>query len=193
MYPFRVAPSLKFHPSLLLTRTRKRKFCGKNTNGWDYKIFHEAGVSKFSQPRCFQQFRTSAKQACTLWRNWFKLPPFCSQSVATLAGWQQRPERWRTEVLDFCTGSHKSPSFTRRKSRTSNNPVPVLRTPSKYGWMSCSLNDSNLNQLRHKLQPWREVRGRKLLKIYGSWKFIAGRVRYWIYRLPYASFIFNFH
>ena len=65
---------------------------------------------------------------------------------------QQRPERWRTEVLDFCTGSHKSSSFTRKKFRTSNNPVPVLRIPSEYGWMSCSLNESNLNKLRHKLQ-----------------------------------------
>ena len=70
-----------------------------------------------------------------------------------VAGCQQRPERWRTEVLDFCTRSHKSSSFTRRKSRTSNNPVPVLRSPSKYGWMSCSLNESNLTRLRHKLQP----------------------------------------
>ena len=59
----------------------------------------------------------------------------------------------RMEVLDLCTGSHKSSSFTRRKSSTSNNPVLVLRIPSKYGWMSCSLNESNLNQLRHKLQP----------------------------------------
>ena len=92
-------------------------------------------------------------QGCNLWRNWFKLPPFCSQPVAALAGCQQRPERWRTEVLDLCTGSHKSSSFTRRKSCTSNNPVPVLRSPSKYGWMSCSLNESNLTQLCHKLQP----------------------------------------
>ena len=89
---------------------------------------------------------------CNLWRNWFKLPPFCSQPVAALEGCQQRSERWRTEVLDFSTGSHKSSSFTRRKSCTSNNPVPVLRIPSKYGWMSCSLNESNLTQLRHKLQ-----------------------------------------
>ena len=88
--------------------------------------------------------------------------PFWTQSalstfdltVTALAGCQQRPERWRTEVLDFCTGSHKSWSFTRRKSRTSNNPVPVLRIPSKYGWMSCSLNERNLARLRHKLQPW---------------------------------------
>ena len=50
-------------------------------------------------------------------------------------------------MLDLCTGSHKSSSFTRRKSRTSNNPVPVLRSPSKYGWMSCILT-----RLRHKLQ-----------------------------------------
>ena len=62
------------------------------------------------------------------------------------------------EVLDFCTESHKSSSFTRRKSRTSNNPVPVLRIPSKYGWMSCSLNESNLNQLRHKLHAWKQGR-----------------------------------
>ena len=82
-----------------------------------------------------------------------RLPPFCSQPVAALAECQQRPERWRTEVLDFCAGSHKSSSFTRRKSRTSNNPVPVLRIPSKYGWMSCSPNESNLTRLRHKLQP----------------------------------------
>ena len=66
-----------------------------------------------------------------------------------------RPERWRTEVLDFCTGSHKSSSLTHRKSRTPNNRVPVLRNPSKYGWMSCSLNEINLNQLRHLLQAWR--------------------------------------
>ena len=97
--------------------------------------------------------RISQEQGCNLWRNWVRLPPFCSQPVAALAGCQQRPERWRTEVLDFCTGSHKSSSFTRRKSRTSNNPVPVLRIPSKYGWMSCSLNESNLTRLRHKLQP----------------------------------------
>ena len=90
-------------------------------------------------------------QGCNLWRNWVKLPPFCSQPVAALAGCQQRPERWRTEVLDFCNGSHKSSSFTPWKSRTSNNPVPVLRILSKYGWMSCSLNE--MNQLRHKLQP----------------------------------------
>ena len=55
-------------------------------------------------------------------------------------------------MLNFCTGSHKSSSFTRRKSRTSNNPVPVLRIPSKYGWMSCSLNESNLTRLRHNSQ-----------------------------------------
>ena len=96
---------------------------------------------------------TCPNQGCNMWRNRVKLPPFCSQPVAALAECQQRPERWRTEVLDFCTGSHKSSSFTRRKSRTSNNPVPVLRIPSKCGWMSCSLNESNLNQLRHKLQP----------------------------------------
>ena len=91
-----------------------------------------------------------SSQGCNL----FKLPSFCSQPVTALAGWQQRPERWRTEVLDFCTGSHKSSSFTHRKSRTSNNPVPVLRIHSKYGWMSCSLNESNLTRLRRKLQPW---------------------------------------
>ena len=95
----------------------------------------------------------TTKQGCDLWRNCFKLPPFCTQPVAALEGCQQRPERWRTEVLDFCTGSHKSSSFSPRKSRTSNNPVPVLHIPSKYGWMSCSLNESNLNHLRHKLQP----------------------------------------
>ena len=66
---------------------------------------------------------------------------------------EKTPERWLTEVLDFCTGSHKLSSFTRRKSHTFNNRVPVLRIPSKYGWMSCSLNESNLTQLRHKLQP----------------------------------------
>ena len=104
----------------------------------------------------FQTLYTT-KQGCNLWLNWVKLPPFCSQPVEALAGCQQRPERWRTEVLDFCTGSHKSSSFTRRKSRTSNNPVPVLRIPSKYGWMSCSLNESKLNQLRHKLQPCYQV------------------------------------
>ena len=56
--------------------------------------------------------------------------------------------------IDFCSGSHKLSSFTRRKSRTSNNPVPVLHIPSKYGWMSCSLNESNLTRLRLKLQPY---------------------------------------
>ena len=41
-----------------------------------------------------------------------------------------------------------------QKSCTSNNPVPgYKRIPSKYGWISCSLNESKLNQLRHKLQP----------------------------------------
>ena len=88
----------------------------------------------------------------------FGHPTFnCSQPVAALAGCQQRPDRWRTEVLDFCTGSHKSRSFTRRKSRTSNNPVPVLCISSKYGLMSCSLNESNLTPLRHKLQPCLQV------------------------------------
>ena len=95
-------------------------------------------------------------QACNGLLNLFKLPLFCSQPVAALAVCQQRPERWRMEVLDFCTESHKSSSVTRRKSRTSNNPVPVLRMPSKYSWMSCSLNESNLNQLRHKLQAWKQ-------------------------------------
>ena len=62
-------------------------------------------------------------------------------------------------MIDFCTGSHKSSSFTLRKSRTSNNPVPVLHIPSKYGWMTCSLNESNLTRLRHKLQPCSQPAG----------------------------------
>ena len=74
-------------------------------------------------------------QACNRLCNRFKLPPFCSQPVAARAGCQQRPECWRTEGLDFCTGSHKSSSFTRRTSRTSNNPVPVCAfLPNMVGW-----------------------------------------------------------
>ena len=53
----------------------------------------------------------------------------------------------------FSVPGATSRSFTRRKSRTSNNPVPVLRIPSKYGWTS-SLNKSNLTRFRHMLQPW---------------------------------------
>ena len=108
----------------------------------------------FCLPLTFHDILNPCKrQGCNLWHNWFKLPPFCLQPVAALAGCQQRPERWLTEVLDFCTRSHKSSSFTRRKSCTSNNPVLVLCIPSKYGWMSRSLNESNLNQLHQKLQP----------------------------------------
>ena len=106
------------------------------------------------------------RQGCNLWRNSVRLPPFCSQPVATLAGYQQRPECWRTEVLDFCTGSHKPSSFTRRKSRTSNNPIPVLRIPSKFGWMRCSLNESNLTRLRHKLHPCSSDFGYFILNIF---------------------------
>ena len=116
---------------------------------------HVVSLRQLSMPNLKQWTAVPSSPAwgCNLSGNWFNLPSFCSQPVAALARCQQRPQRWRTEVLDFCTGSHKSSSFTRRKSRTSNNPVPVLCIPSKYGWMSCSLNESNLNQLRHKLQP----------------------------------------
>ena len=113
------------------------------------------GAALFSFCYFFQTFFCQcSSQGCNLLRSWFRFPPFCSQPVAALAGCQHRPERWRTEVLDLCTGSHNSSSFTRRKSRTSNNPVPVLRIPSKYGCMSCSLNESSLTRLRHKLQLW---------------------------------------
>ena len=30
--------------------------------------------------------------------------------------------------------------------------LPII--PSKYGWMRCSLNESSLTRLRHKIQPW---------------------------------------
>ena len=128
---------------------------------------------------CLKVFRIwyTTKQGCSLWRNCFKLPPFCSQPVAALEGCQQRPERWRTEVLDFCTGSHKSSSFSRRKARTSNNPVPVLRIPSKYGWMSCSLNESNLNQLRHKLQPCYQESTTSLQLVYLGFFLYIGDLR----------------
>ena len=133
----------KGEPAYRIGSLRPRGWCSTcrkcAMNGWQSLL--DSGTVK------------SRIQGCNLWRNWFKLPPFCLQPVAALGGCQQRPDRWRTEVLDFCTGSHKSSSFTRRKSRTSNNPVPVLRISSKYDWMSCSPNESNLTRLRHKLQP----------------------------------------
>ena len=107
------------------------------------------------------------KQGCNLWRNRVMLLSFSEQLIQPYLEGMRRTGTGLLEVRDFLRVKldlwlpvQKSSTSVRQRSGHCWHPARAAT--------DCEQNGGNLNQLRHKLQPWLQVRTKYL--VFADWE-----------------------